>query len=93
MATAKETKAVTVHLVGHVKHNVETGAVAVRTVFDAEQFPNMVWLIATTGMGAQNAGDRDVEGWDDLFTPPEPVEPQGVIVAGETLKAASGGTA
>ena len=38
---------------GHIKHNVETGAVAVRTVFDPVQFPNMVWLIASTGNGAK----------------------------------------
>lgn len=61
---------------GHIKHNVETGAVAVRTVFDPVQFPNMVWLIASTGNGAQNARDSDVLGWDDLFVPvvdePEP---------------------
>ena len=56
----------------HVKHNPTSGSVAVRTVFDAEQFPNMVWLIATTGTGAQNASNADVAGWADLFTPPEP---------------------
>lgn len=76
---------------GHVKHDPKTGSVAIRTVFDPEQFPNMVWLIATTGMGAQNASEADVAGWEDLFTPPEPVADQGVIVHGtgaETLKPA-----
>lgn len=61
---------------GHVKHNVETGAVAVRTVFDSTQFPNMVWLIATTGNGAQNGREDDVLGWADLFTPTPPPEPE-----------------
>lgn len=62
---------------GHVKHNPETGAVAVRTAFDRDQFPNMVWLIASVSNGAQNARDTDVEGWDDLFVPAPP-EPEAV---------------
>lgn len=67
------------HETGHVKHDPKTGAVAIRTVFDPAQFHNMAWLIATTGMGAQNASDADVDGWDDLFTPPPPVDPQAAI--------------
>ena len=65
---------------GHVKRNPADGAVAVRTVFDAEQFPNMVWLVITTGTGAQNASDDEVAGWVDLFVPPVPKPDQGVIV-------------
>lgn len=72
--STKSAKTAADYAVGCVKHDPKTGAVAVRTVFTGDQFPNMVWLIATVGMGAQNAGDRDVEGWDDLFTPPV-VEP------------------
>lgn len=69
----------TVYNTGHVKRNPDNGAVAIRTVFDPEQFPHMVWLIATTGSGAQNASRSDienVEAWDDLYTPPEVVASQ-----------------
>lgn len=59
--------------VGHVKRNPETGAVAVRTVFPLtdEQFRAMAWLVATTNIGARNASPTDVEGWEDLYTPPQ----------------------
>lgn len=60
------------YAVGSVKHDKKTGAVAIRTVFDPAQFPNMSWLVATTGMGAQNAGDRDVLEWEDMYLPPVP---------------------
>lgn len=57
---------------GHVKRNAETGAVAVRTIFPLtdEQFRSMAWLIATPNVGARNASTADVEGWEDLYTPP-----------------------
>lgn len=58
---------------GHVLRDPATGAVAVRTGFDALQFPNMAWLIATPNMGAANASHEDVAGWADLYTPPAPV--------------------
>lgn len=74
MATAK---APVVYQTGHVKQNLATGSVAVRTVFDSDQFPNMMWLIATTGSGAQNASAADVDGWVDLFTPAAPAAPSG----------------
>lgn len=79
--TTKSAKAAADYPVGHVKHDPKTGSVAIRTVFSGDQFPNMTWLVATTGMGAQNAGDRDVIEWEDIYTPPaveaqaEPVQP------------------
>ena len=57
---------------GHVKHNSTTNEIAIRTSFDETQFPNMVWLIASTNMGARNGKEEDVKGWDDLYTPPPP---------------------
>jgi len=58
---------------GHVKRNPETGHVAVRTVFPADdpQFAHMAWLVATTNIGARNATAAEVESWDDLFVPGE----------------------
>ena len=79
--TTKTARTAVDYAVGSIKHNKETGAVAIRTVFDPAQFPNMTWLVATTGMGAQNAGDRDVLDWENIYTPPaveaqaEPVQP------------------
>lgn len=72
---AKQTKATTCRT-GHVKRNTTTNAVAVRTTFDPDQFPRMVWLIATPDLGALNGTDADVAGWDDVFTPPEPAPVQ-----------------
>lgn len=54
----------------HVKRNPETGDVAVRTIFDAALFPGSVWLVATPGSGARTSDAASVEGWDDLYTPP-----------------------
>lgn len=54
---------------GHVKRNNKTGEVAVRTVFDVEQFPNMEFIVATKDVGARNAPGSEVKGWDDLFVP------------------------
>lgn len=65
-----------VYQAGHVKRDPETGTVAVRTVFpDDENFAGMQWLTATTGRGAHNKATADVEGWDDLFVPVPPQEP------------------
>ena len=39
---------------GHVKHNPETGEVALRTIFPTDQGPQlaaMAWLVATKNMG------------------------------------------
>lgn len=57
---------------GHVRRNTVTGAVAVRSIFDPSMFPELVWLIATTGSGAKNGTQSDVDGadWVDLYTPP-----------------------
>lgn len=61
---------------GHVKRNPETGAVAVRTIFPLtdDQFRSMAWLTATTNIGARSVYTEEVEGWDDLYIPPDPVE-------------------
>lgn len=58
---------------GSIKHNVETGEVALRTIFPEDQGPqlaNMAWLVATKNIGARNASSADVADWDDLYTPP-----------------------
>lgn len=56
---------------GHIKRNPANGAVAVRTQFpeDIEQLAGMAWLVATTNLGARNAGTPEVDGWDDIYTP------------------------
>lgn len=62
----------TVYEQGHVKRNAKTGEVAIRTTFAEDQFPNMAWLVSSTNLGARNADQSDVDGWDDLYTPPPP---------------------
>lgn len=59
--------------VGHVKHNVDTSEVAIRTIFPEDQSPQlaaMAWLVGHTTSGARHATTADVEAWDDLYTPP-----------------------
>lgn len=65
---------------GHIKHNPETGEVALRTIFPEDQGPQlagMAWLVATKNIGARNSSSADVADWDDLFVPvaDEPVAP------------------
>jgi hypothetical protein len=58
--------------VGHVKHNADTGEVAIRTIFPEDQGPQlagMAWLVASKGSGSRNASSGDVEAWDDLYDP------------------------
>lgn len=61
---------------GHVKHNPDEGEVALRTVFEDDpetpQMARLAWLISNPTMGARNAVTAEVEGWPDLFVPPEP---------------------
>lgn len=60
------------YLKGHVKHNVATGEVAVRTYFD-ETNPTLAplaWLVATVGHGSRNTSTIEVDNWNDLYTPP-----------------------
>lgn len=69
----------TVYLAGHVKHNPETGEVALRTIFPEDQGPqmaNMAWLIATKNVGARNAPTSEVGSWADVYTPDAPVLPE-----------------
>lgn len=62
---------------GHIKRDPVAGTVAIRTVFpDTEDFAHMQWLTATTGRGAHNKTNADVEGWDDLYVPEPVVEPE-----------------
>ena len=66
------------YLTGHIKHNVETGEVALRTIFpedQGQQMANMAWLIATKNIGARNAPSTEVAGWADLYQPPAPESP------------------
>lgn len=69
-------------LAGTIKHNAETGEVAVRTAFDEATLPNMAWLVATVGMGARNASTHDVKGWTELYVPEPPVEAEPVVTDG-----------
>jgi hypothetical protein len=70
----------TVYEAGHIKRNVETGEVALRTIFPEDQGPqmaNMAWLVATKNVGARNCPTSEVTSWVDVFTPtpPPPVTP------------------
>lgn len=74
-----------------VLRNPQTGAVAIRTIFDQAEpaFADMTWLIATSSQGALNVSSASVDGWDILFVPGNPPtivgysindpEPNGVV--------------
>lgn len=54
----------------HVKRNPESGAVAIRTVFEeVGALAEHAWLVATPNAGAISKTTADVDGWDDLYTP------------------------
>jgi len=60
---------------GSVKHNSETGEVAIRTIFPEDQGPQLAalaWLVATKSIGARNCPSADVESWAVLFDPTVP---------------------
>lgn len=67
---------------GHVRRNVATNEVAVRTTFPDDvnnpMMARLAWLVGTVSMGARNAHTSEVEqdGWVDLFVP-ETEEEQG----------------
>lgn len=54
---------------GHIKRNPDNGAVAVRTMFPEDEFPEMAWLIATVNTGAINRTSSYVASWEDVYTP------------------------
>lgn len=58
---------------GHVKRDPDTGAIAVRTVYDENvpQLARRAWQIATPNIGSRGGFTADVEGWDDLYVPEE----------------------
>lgn len=61
---------------GHVKRNSETGEVAVRTMFPSGENPQqqlMEWWCVGSNSGPRTTWTLEVDGWDDLYTPP-PVE-------------------
>jgi hypothetical protein len=60
---------------GHVKRNLETGEIALRTTFgeDNPQMARLAWLVATSSMGARNAYTAEVESWADLYVPEPPI--------------------
>ena len=63
------------YVAGHVKRDPQTGAVAIRTVYDYEESPQlekMAWQIATPNIGGRNGFPADVEDWDDLYIPEAP---------------------
>ena len=62
------------YLTGHVKRDPETGAVAVRTVYDENvpQLARRAWQIATPNIGGRGGFTSDVEDWDDLYIPEAP---------------------
>lgn len=61
------------HLIGHVKRDPETGAVAVRT--NQPVIPlnplrtSQAWLVATTTSGPRFVPDDIVSVWPDLYVP------------------------
>ena len=59
----------TVYAAGHVKRDPETNAVAVRTIYPEDAYPDSAWLVATISAGATSRPASYVDGWDDLFTP------------------------
>ena len=58
-------------LQGHVKRDPDTGAVAVRTIFDETLFARLAWLITDPAKGSRHAFSSEVDGWDDLYVPVE----------------------
>lgn len=58
-------------VMGHVKRNPATGAVAIRTRFDEElpEQARLAWMIAYPASGPRSATSDEVADWDDLFTP------------------------
>lgn len=70
-----------VYAEGHVKRDIESGAVAIRTIFpeDEPALAGQAWLVATVNRGAQFARTVEVEGWDDVFTPPSAPPPGGGV--------------
>jgi VCBS repeat-containing protein len=62
--------------VNSVLRNPGNGSVAIRTTFNAPDFANMSWLIATPSQGGLLVPSSSVQGWDVLFNP------NGVPVAG-----------
>lgn len=61
------------YLAGHVKRDPETGAVAIRTVYDETipQLARKAWQVATPNIGGLSRFTADVEDWDDLYIPQE----------------------
>lgn len=58
---------------GHVKRNPETGAVAVKTHFPADDpvLGRRAWQMATVNTGGRAVTESEVLGWDDLYVPEE----------------------
>lgn len=58
------------YLTGHIKHDMNSGSVAIRTTFpEVPQLMNMAWIVATTNVGPRNTSTEEVDSWDDLFDP------------------------
>lgn len=60
---------------GTIKHNVESGEVAIRTIFPEDETPQlaaMAWLVATQNIGARHTNSAEVASWTLMYTPPEP---------------------
>ena len=55
--------------VNSVLRNPGNGSVAIRTIFNAPDFANMSWLIATPSQGGLLVPSSSVQGWDVLFNP------------------------
>ena len=66
----------TAYKTGHVKRDPETGRIAVRTIF-SDTDPNIrerAWLGSTTYRGSFFANTETVDGWEDLYIPPDDSE-------------------
>lgn len=63
---------------GHVKHNPETGEVAIRTQFPLGENPQqqlMEWWCMSTTNAPRSTWTLEVDGWDDLYVPAPAEEP------------------
>ena len=68
-----------VYLEGAIKRDPESGAVAIRTIFPEDQgaqLAGMAWLVATPNVGARHTTSDGVTGWEDLYVPEPPPEPE-----------------
>lgn len=62
----------TVYQTGHAKRDPATGSIALRTAFSEDEpvLAALAWIVASNRVGARHATTAEVDGWDDIYTPP-----------------------